>query len=162
MFLRTHPEENPLHQIKFATLIAIIALSISTPVALRAQSQSCKFVAHISGFRNGKGDAGGVLFKTTDGWPEDLSKAFKHGPFPIADGKATVTFEDVPPGSYAFAVIHDENSNHKLDRNFIGIPKEGFGFGNNPHVSLSTPSFKDASVNVACPVTEISVTLQYK
>ena len=42
------------------------------------------------------------------------------------------------------------------------IPKEGFGFANNPHVNLTTPSFKEASVNVTCPVTEINVTLQYK
>jgi uncharacterized protein (DUF2141 family) len=135
---------------------------LAAPAVLQAQSQSCKFVAHISGFRNMKGDAGAVLFKTTDGWPEDLNKAFKHGPFPIVDGKATVTFDDVPAGAYAFAVIHDENSNHKLDRNFIGIPKEGFGFANNPHVNLSTPSFKEASVTEACPVTEINVTIQYK
>ncbi len=135
---------------------------MTAPAALHAQSQGCKLVVHVSGFRNQKGDAGAVIFKSSDGWPEDLNKAFKHGPFPIADSKSTVMFDDVPPGSYAFAVIHDENSNHKLDRNFIGIPKEGFGFGNNPHVSLTTPSFKDASINVTCPVTEINVTLQYK
>lgn len=85
-----------------------------------------------------------------------------HSQFPIADGKSTVTFENVPPGVYAFAVIHDENSNHKLDKNFIGVPKEGFGFANNPKVNLSAPSFKEGSVTEACPVTEINVTIQYK
>jgi uncharacterized protein (DUF2141 family) len=148
----------------------ILLLSIATagliaclPTA-HAQAGSCKLIVHVSGFRNAKGDAGATLFSTPDGWPENNDKALKHGPFPIdpSTKTSTVTFADLAPGAYGFAVIHDENQNHKLDRNFIGIPKEGFGFANNPHVNLTTPSFKDATVNVTCPVTEINVTLQYK
>jgi uncharacterized protein (DUF2141 family) len=33
----------------------------------------------------------------------------------------------VTPGDYAISVFHDENSNGKLDRNFMGMPKEGVG-----------------------------------
>jgi uncharacterized protein (DUF2141 family) len=125
---------------------------------------TCKLIVHMTGFRNAKGDAGVTLFKDTNGWPEDNDKAFKHGPFPIdpATKTSTATFENIPAGTYGFAMIHDENQNHKMDYNFLHIPKEGFGFANNPHVMLSSPSFKDASVNVACPVTEINVTVQYK
>lgn len=139
------------------------AVVFAAPLA-HAQTASCKLVVHISGFRNTKGDAGATLFNNPDGWPEDNDKALKHGPFPIdpATKTAVVTFDGLTPGVYSFAVIHDENQNHKLDRNFIGIPKEGFGFANNPHVGLSAPSYKDASVIVACPATDINVTLQYK
>jgi uncharacterized protein (DUF2141 family) len=59
-------------------------------------------------------------------------------------------------------VIHDENRNAKLDRNLIGIPKEGFGFANNPHVGLSAPRFQAAIVHVQCPATDINIHLQYK
>ena len=31
---------------------------------------------------------------------------------------------------YAIRFIHDENRNEELDTNFLGIPKEGFGFSN--------------------------------
>lgn len=56
----------------------------------------------------------------------------------------------------------DENSNHKLDRNMIGFPREAFGFSNNPKVGLSAPSFNAAAMQVACPVTETTIHLIYK
>ncbi|HFU76072.1 MAG TPA: DUF2141 domain-containing protein [Arcobacter sp.] len=43
------------------------------------------------------------------------------------------------------AIFHDENNNKKLDINVLGMPKEGFGFSNNPKISFSEPSFKECS-----------------
>ncbi len=68
----------------------------------------------------------------------------------------------MPPGDYAVAAIHDENRNAKLDRNLIGIPKEGFGFANNPPVRWSAPAFRAAVIHVTCPVTDVPIHLQYK
>jgi uncharacterized protein (DUF2141 family) len=116
---------------------------------------------HVDGFRNQKGDAGITVFRSADGWPENNDKAFRHGAFPITGPTATARLE-LPPGRYAIAAIHDENSNHKLDRNFLHIPKEGFGFANNPKVLLSAPSFDKAAVQVVCPETEISIHLIYR
>lgn len=121
----------------------------------------CTLRIHVTGFRNDKGKAGGTVFSSADGWPEQTNKSVVHGPFPIANGQAMEEFH-LPAGKYAIAVIHDENSNHKLDRNFLGIPKEGFGFANNPKVALSAPSFNAASTQVSCPVTQIEVRLIYK
>jgi uncharacterized protein (DUF2141 family) len=121
----------------------------------------CTLRIHVTGFRNNKGDAGGTVFASADGWPEQNSKSVVHGPFLIANQQATEEFH-LPAGKYAVAVIHDENMNHKLDRNFLGIPKEGFGFANNPKVALSAPSFETAATQVSCPVTEIEIRLIYK
>ena len=46
-------------------------------------------------------------------------------------------------GDYAVAVIHDENSNDKLDT-FAGIPREGFGFSRNPPIRFGAPRFAAA------------------
>ncbi len=121
----------------------------------------CTLIVHVTGFRNQKGDAGGTIFNSPDGWPEDSAKAFEHGPFPIEGDHATLTFQHLPEGRYALAVIHDENMNHKLDRNFIGIPKEGLGFGNNPHFTLSAPSWNTSAIKVTCPTTTTDVALVY-
>jgi uncharacterized protein (DUF2141 family) len=121
----------------------------------------CSLQIHVTGFRNEKGHAGGTVFSSSDGWPEATAKAVVHGGFPIEGHQATEIFQ-VPAGKYGVAVIHDENSNHKLDRNFLGIPKEGFGFANNPKVLLTPPSFETAAVQVSCPVTQIEVRLIYK
>jgi len=121
----------------------------------------CTLKIHVTGFRNEKGQAGGAVYASPEGWPEDTKLAAVHGGFSIANGEAMEIFQ-LPAGRYGVVVIHDENRNHKLDRNFLGIPKEGFGFANNPHVALSAPSFQTASVEVGCPATQIEIHLIYK
>ena len=51
-------------------------------------------------------------------------------------------------GTYAIALVHDENGNNKLDT-AIFLPKEGFGFSRNPTITVGPPSFKSASFAVA-------------
>lgn len=146
------------------SILVALALLMFLPGSAQAQStatEPCKLLVHIDGFRNQKGDAGVTVFTSPDGWPENNDKAFTHGPHPITGDKITVELQ-LPPGRYAIAVIHDENSNHKLDRNMIGWPKEGFGFANNPKVGLSAPSFNSAAMQVDCPVTETTIHLIYK
>jgi uncharacterized protein (DUF2141 family) len=127
-------------------------------------SSGCTLRIHVDGLRNSNGVVGSVVFRSPDGWPEDPKKAFRRGPTPITPGQrqATVVWENLPPGDYGVAAIHDENRNARLDRNLIGIPKEGFGFANNPHVGLSAPAFKLAVVHVQCPATETTIHLQYR
>jgi uncharacterized protein (DUF2141 family) len=121
----------------------------------------CTLQVHVTGFRDNNGTAGGVVFSSASGWPDNRAKAIVQGGFPIADHQAVQSFQ-VPPGQYAVVVIHDENSNMKLDRNFLGIPKEGFGFSNNPRVILSAPSFQSAAAPVTCPATQLAIRLIYK
>lgn len=121
----------------------------------------CTLRIQVTGFRNDKGKAGGIIFASPAGWPEDRSKAVAHGGFDIHGDQVREEFQ-LPPGRYGIAVIHDENENQKLDRRFLGIPKEGFGFANNPRVLFSPPSFQTASTEVACPATEIQIRLIYK
>jgi len=127
-------------------------------------SSACSLRIHVDGLRNSTGVVGSILFKSSDGWPEDKNKAFRHGPTPIGPNQrqAVVVWDNLPPGDYGVAVIHDENRNAKLDRNLIGIPKEGFGFANNPHVGLSAPPFQAAIVHVQCPATDTNIHVQYK
>ena len=51
-------------------------------------------------------------------------------------------------GTYAIAVVHDENSNNKMDMALF-LPKEGFGFSRNPTITVGAPSFKSASFAIA-------------
>lgn len=64
---------------------------------------------------------------------------------PASNHVATVTIPALPPGVYAAQVFQDENDNHKVDRNVLGVPKEGVGFSNDAPIKLKAPSFKDAA-----------------
>jgi len=54
--------------------------------------------------------------------------------------KGTLLVElKLEPGKYGISLMDDENFNGKMDYNFIGIPKEGFGFSNYYHTGLTKP-----------------------
>jgi len=55
---------------------------------------------------------------------------------------------NLPEGIYAIALFVDVNKNLKIDKNFLGIPKEQFGFSNNAMGKLSAPSFEQAKFKV--------------
>ncbi len=61
----------------------------------------------------------------------------------IVDKKCTMVFKDLKKGSYAIRFFHDENSNEELDMNFLGIPKEGFGFSNDAMGKFGPKDFSE-------------------
>lgn len=65
-----------------------------------------------------------------------------------AAAAATIRFTDVPSGTYAIALIHDENGNARLDTLF-GIPREGVGFSRNPRLLFGPPHFARAEFAVS-------------
>jgi uncharacterized protein (DUF2141 family) len=61
----------------------------------------------------------------------------------ISDNKCVIVIDSLKKGKYSFRFIHDENRNDKLETNWLGIPKEGFGFSNNPSMTFGPPSFEE-------------------
>jgi uncharacterized protein (DUF2141 family) len=153
-----------LSAVSLLPIFAVPAMPGIVQPAAAGTPAGCTLRIHVDGLRNSNGNLGSVLFTSADGWPDDTKKAFRVGPAPIPPGtrKATAVWENLPPGNYGVAVIHDENSNARLDKNFLGIPKEGFGFANNPHVGWGPAPFKDALVQVGCPETGITIHMLYK
>ncbi|MEN7550332.1 DUF2141 domain-containing protein [Rapidithrix thailandica] len=62
-------------------------------------------------------------------------------------GTVVVEFEYLPKGTYAVSAIHDINNNGKLDKNFLGIPKEPYGFSNGAQGKFGPPAFEEAKIN---------------
>ena len=62
---------------------------------------------------------------------------------PITDSTATLEIPDVPFGTYAIAIYHDENGNGELDKNLVGIPKEAYSFSNNPKIKWRAPNYAE-------------------
>ncbi|MEM9824027.1 MAG: DUF2141 domain-containing protein [Bacteroidota bacterium] len=66
---------------------------------------------------------------------------------------------NIPFGTYAFSLYHDEDGDGALDSNFLGIPKEPYGFSNNARGVFGPPKYKSASFefNEAEQMIEIKV-----
>jgi uncharacterized protein (DUF2141 family) len=75
--------------------------------------------------RSDKGQIMCTLYSSAAAFPKDGAKAQAHAQSTILGHRSVCSFGDVRPGTYAIAVFHDENSNGKLDTNFLGIPREG-------------------------------------
>ena len=80
--------------------------------------------------------------------------------FTVAASGSPLPLGQLAQGSYAIAVIHDENGNGKLDT-FAGIPREGVGFSNNPAIRFGAPSFQSAQFSVANNAVRQDIKIKY-
>lgn len=55
----------------------------------------------------------------------------------------TAQITDRTYGEYAVAIYQDENSSGEIDKNALGVPKEGYCFSNNAKPKIKAPSYKD-------------------
>ena len=102
----------------------------------------------IIGIENEDGQIFIGLFHNNNGFP-DKGKEHK-GAFSKAEiGTLRYTFTEIPSGDYAIAIFHDSNTNGRLDKNFLGIPKEGYGFSENATALMSTPAFEKAKFTLS-------------
>lgn len=99
----------------------------------------------ISGIKSDAGSIRIAVFKDEKGFKEEkaykkmrLEKNLKN------DLVMNVKFH-LKPGTYGISLLDDKNDNGKMDYNFVGIPKEGFGFADYFHKGLSKPKFEDFS-----------------
>lgn len=100
----------------------------------------------ITNFRSNKGVAFIGLYNSEGSF---LNEAFKGEKVIIKNNKAILRFDDIPAGSYAISVFHDEDENGELTTNFLGIPKESYGASNNAPSRFGPPKWKDARFKVA-------------
>jgi len=93
----------------------------------------------ITGIRSDEGRIDIGVFKDDASFQkEDAFRSFKFPKKDIKDGMMTVKF-NLEPGIYGLTLLDDENSNGKMEYNFIGIPKEGFGFSDYYHTGITKP-----------------------
>jgi len=83
-----------------------------------------------TGLQNDRGQVLIALSNSKENY-DSRDEAYRGAEIKIKEGRAVYFFKDLPYGSYAIKLFHDENGNGKLDGNFLGIPKEDYGFSNN-------------------------------
>jgi uncharacterized protein (DUF2141 family) len=125
------------------TLTLIFAFIFST-LGFSQNSKGQTITVTIDNVLNNKGQ---VIFALHDNASFMKSNGLQSGASEIKDGKATITFTNVTPGTYAIIALHDENSNQRMDFEPNGMPKEAFGLSTNP-MSYGPPQFHDAKFEV--------------
>jgi uncharacterized protein (DUF2141 family) len=97
----------------------------------------------VTDIRSKKGEVLVAVFKDQQGFKDNKPvKKQKYTKATIVNGSISFTLS-LEPGTYGISILDDENSNLKMDYNMVGMPKEGFGFADYFHSSLSRPTFSD-------------------
>jgi len=113
-------------------------------------------VAHL---RSAKGSLRVCLTADPDNFPacvDDADAVTRSVPANVH----ALRFDGLPLGTYAVAVIHDENNNAKLDT-FAGIPREGFGFSRNPPIRFGAPRFAAARFTLTGDANQQQIAMRY-
>lgn len=116
-------------------------------------------VAHVAGIRSDGGKILARLYHGGAGFPSTAEAAYRRETVEIVDGKATITFEDVPHGEYALWICHDEDGDGQLNTNIIGMPKEGVGVSGPP--PSFAPTYSDAKFTHDSALSEHDIALRY-
>jgi|TARA_B110000908_G_scaffold1359_1_gene1722 uncharacterized protein (DUF2141 family) len=120
----------------------LIGVMLFVSSMLTAQKQTITIT--MEGISSDKGTVKFALYDETNFRLQPLQSATGK----IIDGKTTIVFEDVAPGTYAIVCFHDKNDNNKMDFQPNGMPLENFGASNNS-MSYGPPEYEDAKFVVA-------------
>ena len=145
-----------------ARLAGLILAGVVAAAPAPAQSPCPGIHVKILDIRNSTGSVACALFESPEGFPiEFLRSATNVMVIKVRKSQARCDFEDIPPGIYALAVIHDENMKGELDTNALGIPREGYGFSNDARAWFGAPSFPDASFPYDGRTLDLTIRLHY-
>lgn len=134
------------------TSLVLLLLSAATA------GHAADLTVNITDLRAATGIVKVTLVDSAAGWNEEAPRVAAGGARPV-DGAATIAFPGLAPGDYAVMVMHDENDNGTLDKNFIGMPTEGYGFSNNPDV-MRRATFEEARFTVGAQDHAVTIRLR--
>lgn len=110
----------------FVFLGVLLLISLIFMVPSIASPQKGKIKVLITGFKSNKGKARYGLYNSKETFLK-TNKTFRNGALKIENKKCEFSIENVPYGTYALAIGHDENENGKIDKIF---PTEPNGISN--------------------------------
>ncbi|MCC5645424.1 DUF2141 domain-containing protein [Nostoc sp. CHAB 5824] len=145
-----------LCHVLLATLV-----SISFGKTVNAESTATLSVV-VNGVHHQKGEICFRIYASERGFPMSDTSEAQSGCAKITGNSVKKEFSGLKAGTYAVAVVDDQNGDRKLNKDFFGIPKEGFGISKNPTVSIQTgtPKFRDASF-VVNKNTTVNIIMKY-
>lgn len=140
----------------------LILFSLLT-LAQSAEAQTCsgKLIVSVTGFRNNNGKVLVAIYNSPDGYPGEREKSVVNVKADIKDNSCVLEFGDLPYGTYAIAIVHDENNNSQMDFGLFGINKEGYGASNNAKANFGPPSYNDAKFTFTSSNCNANIRISY-
>lgn len=125
------------------SLPTLLALGLLAGDVASAGTSRGSLKVNITGFEHDRGHVIVKLFRRGDDVPK--GPGHRRVVHRIERRRAAFAFSDVPYGTYALFLFHDENDNGTVDHNLLRMPTEPLGFSGGFKVSLfsGVPDFDD-------------------
>ena len=153
---------------KFVMFVVALLFTATAPLLAENASQATvdptqtgSITVHITGLRNLNGMVGASLYASKKGFPDTPERSYATLVKKITATEDTFVFENVPYGTYAISVLHDENGNGKMDKNFFGLPTEGCGISTNPKIGMGGPKYNDSVFTLNSKQIEMTIGMRY-
>ena len=141
-----------------AKLFLLITLSMVTVAGCFAQNTKQTVV--VTNIKSKKGKLMIGWYSNEASYDERKNPIFKKKADVDKQGRVSVVFDNIPSGKYAISVYLDENENDQIDTNFLGIPKEQYGFSNNVLPATRAANFSEAVFEITNKPSEILIRLK--
>jgi uncharacterized protein (DUF2141 family) len=153
-------QQNCLDYLNDFSRLSSIALAVAFYASPAFSESPSSVLIEVSGFKNTRGTLNCRLFTKAADFPDGEGIVTLR--VPITGSNTSCSFSNVEPGTYAIAVVHDENGNGKLDKNFVGVPSEGYGVSNNKTYALSAPKWDESTFKLGATESKaLQVKLRY-
>ena len=146
------------------TLALAAAAALAAPLALSAQppqSAGVDVTVTVTNLRNEDGVVRACMTRDEDRFPRCQDSTQGYRAVVPAGEATTLRFHNVTPGTYAIALLHDENEDGRANRVLGMMPREGFGFSNDAPVSMGPPEFEDAAIEVGATSLRQTIRMRY-
>jgi uncharacterized protein (DUF2141 family) len=107
-------------------------------------SQKAQISLNVFGIKEAVGQICFAVYQSEEDYKESENQ-FMAECIPVDSINFQYVIKDVPFGTYVISLFHDEDENEELNTNWIGMPREPFGFSNDAKGRMGPPKFEDAS-----------------
>lgn len=129
--------------IKVAIFFSLLIQGVWAQSVIHDNSTQGNLTIRITGFENNNGNCWFALDNDKNIF-EEGSSVYIGKILPIKNWEVIIEINSLNFGEYAIKVFHDKNNNGKLDTDFLGIPKENYGYSNNARSWFGPPSWQKA------------------
>jgi len=147
--------------LSIALLAALSAPRAETPEQICEAATPAAIQVTVENVRSSKGLITAVLYNDNPdtflkrGARLDRIRVDAH------QGETMLCLQAPANGRYTVAIYHDENGNKEFDRNFLGIPTEGYGFSQNPGFRFGKPDIEETLFTVNGEKTDLRISVLY-
>ena len=115
----------------------------------------------VTDLRNSDGVVRACMTTVESVFPRCIRDPKSHRTVVRAANTITIRFDNVEPGDYAIALLHDENEDGKANRVLGMAPKEGYGFSRDAPVRMAPPDWDDAVFTVGTGAQRMTIKMRY-